>query len=85
MQNDLKYGKICELCGINGYFAEKRREKIASAASKISPAGCGERKFTHIFIGGGGESTFSTNILLCTYYIRVHQCTIHVKSAHRRR
>ena len=23
--NDLKYGKISELCGINGYFAGKKR------------------------------------------------------------
>ena len=42
MQNDLKYGKISELCGINGYFAGKNRNKIAPAAPKI-------QKFTNMF------------------------------------
>ena len=32
MQNDLKYGKISEICGINGYFAGKILKKIAPAA-----------------------------------------------------
>ena len=40
MQNDLKYGKISEICGINGYFAGKILKNIAPAApKKISPAG----------------------------------------------
>ena len=27
MQNDLKYGKLSEMCGINGYFAGNNRKK----------------------------------------------------------
>ena len=63
MQNYLKYGKISEICGINGYFAGKKREKIAPAAPKYYPLRGG--KFTHIFKGGGEgkNSTFSKNIL----------------------
>ena len=30
MQNDLKYGKLSEMCGINGYFAENHRKKIGA-------------------------------------------------------
>ena len=52
MQNDLKYGKISELCGINGYFAGKNRQKIAPAATKIFP--CGKRNSQIFFRGGGG-------------------------------
>ena len=36
-----KFGKICEICGINGYFEGKSGEKPkknAPAAPKISPA-----------------------------------------------
>jgi hypothetical protein len=51
MQNDLKYGKISEICGINGYFAGKILKKIAPAAPKNFPLR--GRKFTHIFKGGG--------------------------------
>ena len=51
MQNDLKYGKISEICGINGYFAGKILKKIAPAAPKKFPLR--GRKFTHIFMGGG--------------------------------
>ena len=47
MQIDLKYGKISEICGINGYFAGKILKKIAPAAPKKG------RKFTQIFKGGG--------------------------------
>ena len=40
MQNDLKYGKISEICGINGYFAGKILKKnCACGAKKFSPAG----------------------------------------------
>ena len=28
MQNDLKYGKISKICGINGYFAGKNKTKL---------------------------------------------------------
>ena len=35
MQNNLKYGKISELCGTNGYFAGQNGKKIAPAAPKI--------------------------------------------------
>jgi len=51
MQNDLKYGKISEICGINGYFAGKILKKIAPAAPKNFPLR--GRKFTHILRGGG--------------------------------
>ena len=35
MYNDLKYGKISEICDINGYFAGKKKmKKIAPAAPK---------------------------------------------------
>ena len=51
MQNDLKYGKISEICGINGYFAGKILKKIAPAAPKNFPLW--GRKSTHIFKGGG--------------------------------
>ena len=62
MQNDLKYGKISEICGINGYFAGKILKKIAPAAPKNFPLR--GRKFTHIFKGGGEKnSTLSKNIL----------------------
>ena len=56
MQNDLKYGKLSEMGGINGYFAGNNRKKIAPAP-----------KISHIiFKGGGGKnSTFSKNILPC--------------------
>ena len=36
MQNDLKYGKLSEMCGINGYFAGNNRKK---SRQKFSPAG----------------------------------------------
>jgi len=61
MQNDLKYGKISEICGINGYFAGKILKKIAPAAPKNFPLR--GRKFTHIFKGGEKNSTLSKNIL----------------------
>ena len=51
MQNDLKYGKISEICGINGYFEGKKLKKIAPAAPKKFPLR--GSKFTHIFKGGG--------------------------------
>ena len=47
MQNDLKYGKIREICGINGYFSGKKLKKIAPAAPKIFS--CGEEN-SHIFL-----------------------------------
>ena len=50
MQNDLKYGKISEICGINGYFAGKILKKIAPKNFPLRG-----RKFTHIFKGGGKE------------------------------
>ena len=56
MQNDLKYGKISEICGINGYFAGKILKKIAPAAPKNFPLR--GRKFTLIFKGGGKEFNF---------------------------
>jgi len=56
MQNDLKYGKISETCGINGYFAGKILKKIAPAAPKNFPLR--GRKFTHIFKGGEKEFNF---------------------------
>ena len=52
MQNDLKYGKISELCGINGYFAGKNREKKCACGSEKGS------KFTHIFMAGGKEFNF---------------------------
>ena len=60
MQNDLKYGKISETCGINGYFAGKILKKIAPAAPKNEG-----RKFTNILRGGEKNSTLSKNILPC--------------------
>ena len=67
MQNDLKYGKISEICGINGYFAGKKVKKLRMRRQKNFP--CRERN-SHIFLRGrGGEeknSTFSKNILPCT-------------------
>ena len=58
MQNDLKYGELSEMCGINGYFAGApktlRRQKFSSAGKEIHTS----------FKGGGGKnSTFSKNIL----------------------
>ena len=51
MPNYLKYGKISELCGTNGYFAGKKtRVKNAPAAPNIFP--CGEGN-SHIFLWGG--------------------------------
>ena len=47
MQNDLKYGKLSEMCGINGYFAGNNRKN-----SHIIFKGGGEK-----------ISTFSKNIL----------------------
>ena len=32
MQNDLKYSKISEICGMNGYFAGKKLKIIAPTA-----------------------------------------------------
>ena len=62
MQNDLKYGQISEICGINGYFAGKNPQKIAPAAPKISPAGKEIQKY-FLRGGEGKNSTFSKNIL----------------------
>ena len=57
MYNDLKYGKISEICGINGYFAGKNREKNAPVAPK-------KKVNSHIFLWRGEKnSTFSKNIL----------------------
>ena len=39
MQNDLKYGKLSEICGINGYFMGKNRKKSHLRRQKFSPAG----------------------------------------------
>ena len=49
MQNDLKYGKISQLFGINGYSAGK---KLKNIAPKIFP--CREGN-SHMFLWGGGE------------------------------
>ena len=35
MQYDLEYGKLNEMCGINGYFVGNNQKKIAPAAPKI--------------------------------------------------
>ena len=60
MQNYLKYGKISEICGINGYFAG---EKLHPRRQKNFP--CGEGN-SHIFLRGGEKnSTLSKNILPC--------------------
>ena len=59
MQNDLKYGRLSEMCGINGYFAGNNRKK----SPRIFP--CGERNSHIIFKGGEKNSTFSKNILPC--------------------
>ena len=56
MQNDLKYGKLSEICGINGYFMGRNRQKIAPAAPKIFP--CGEGN-SHILLRGGGGKEFN--------------------------
>ena len=56
MQNDLKYGKISSLCGINGYFAGKKLKNISPAEKDI-------------FMGGGKNPTFSKNILPCLRYV----------------
>ena len=53
MQNDLKYGKIREICDINGYFAGKKLKKIAPAAPKNFPLRA--RKLTQFFKGEGGK------------------------------
>ena len=39
MENDLKYGKLSEICGINGYFMGKTRKKSRLQHQKFSPAG----------------------------------------------
>ena len=39
MQNDLKYGKLSEMCGINGYFAGNNRKKSRLRRKKFYPAG----------------------------------------------
>ena len=43
MQNELKYGKISELCDINGYFVGGEKKKNCA---------CGEKN-SNIFYGGG--------------------------------
>jgi len=75
MQNDLKYGKISEICGINGYFAGKILKKIAPAAPKNFPLR--GRKFTHIFKGGEKNSTLSKNIL--PWLIAITSCALKKK------
>ena len=58
MQNGLKYGKISEICGINGYFAGKKLKKIAPAAApKNFPLQAGKEIHTY-FKGGGEEFNF---------------------------
>ena len=55
--NNFKLQIIIKVSGVNGYFAGKNLKKLRLR----------ERKFTHIFMGGGGKnSTFSKNILPCT-------------------
>ena len=56
MQNELKYGKISELCDIDGY--------VGGEKMKINCA-CGDKyfllrgeKFKHIFLGVGKEFNF---------------------------
>jgi len=67
MQNDLKYSKISEICGINGYFAGKILKKIAPAAPKYFPLR--GSKFTHIFKGEGGRIQLLVSPLLCASFL----------------
>ena len=66
MQNDFKYGKISELCGINmATLREKKEKNCACSAQKCSPAW---KEIHMYFYGGGGKnSTFSKNILPCFF------------------
>ena len=51
MQNDLKYGKLSEIFGINVYFMGKTRKKSRLRRKK--------REFTHIIKGEGGGEEFN--------------------------
>ena len=56
MQNYLKYGKISEICDINGYFAGKKNEKNCA---------CGAQKGnSHKFLKWGKR----IQLLVRTYY-----------------
>ena len=47
MQNDLEYGKLSEMCGINGYFSWNRKK------SRLRRQKCGEGNSPIISKGGG--------------------------------
>ena len=49
MQNDLKYGKLSKMCGINGYFAGNNRKKLHLRR---------EGNSHNIFRGGGEQFNF---------------------------
>ena len=50
MQNDFKYGKLSEICGINGYFMGKNRKKSRLRRKNFFPVG----KEIHTYYKGGG-------------------------------
>ena len=66
MQNDLKYGKLSEICGINGYRGKTEKK---SRRQNFPQRG---RKCIHFFKGGGRKnSTLSKTILPCRYKYKV--------------
>ena len=60
MQNDLKYGELSEICGLNGYFMGKNRKKSRLQRQTLFPYREGN---SHILLRGGKNSNFCKNIL----------------------